>query len=201
MAGKTNTESGLEERQERFCEEYLIDFNGTAAYARAGYKSKGNAAAVGAAKLLAHPKVQAYLQRRKQVLIEKTETDQEAVLKRLTYMALGDIRELFDEQGSLKSMAELTAEQASMLQGIEVFEEFEGRGEDRRQVGFTKKIKFVNRLDAAKTLGQHFGLFIRKVEHSGPGGKPIEHAHQQLGEILDLIDGADTGTGAAASRR
>lgn len=44
----------LTERQRRFCDEYLIDFNGTQAYYRAGYKAKRDVvAANGSRNLLA----------------------------------------------------------------------------------------------------------------------------------------------------
>lgn len=191
----------LQPAHERFADEYLIDFNATAAYQRAGYKAKGAAAMAAASRLLARPEVQAYLAKRREELSAKSEVDQLAVIQRLGFMALGDIRQLFDDAGGLKSMADLTPEQASLLQGVEIFEEFEGRGDERTFVGLTKKVKFVNRLDAVKTLGTHFGLFAKKVEHSGPGGGPIQQQHTAMGELLDLVDGSDTGPGAAASRR
>lgn len=194
-----DAETGLLDQQRRFADEYLIDFNGRAAYQRAGYKARGASADAAAARLLAKPEVQAYLAKRKEALIASTKVDQEAVLQRLAFMALGDVRTLFDANGNLKPMCDLTAEQASLLQGIEVFEEFEGRGDDRQFVGVTRKVKWVNRLDAVKTLGQHFGMFAKKVEHSGPGGGPIP-VHQQLGDLLEAMDGSDTGTGPASSR-
>jgi phage terminase small subunit len=54
MAGKA---AGLNPRQQRFVEEYLVDLNATAAYIRAGYVARGNGAEVNASKLLRHPKV------------------------------------------------------------------------------------------------------------------------------------------------
>ena len=98
----------------------------------------------------------------------------------------------WDQHGNLKPMSELTAEEASLVQGVEVFEEWEGRGDERRAVGLTKKIKLVSRLDAVKTLGAHFGMFAKKVEHTGKNGGPIESQTRILGDVMDLIDGSDT---------
>jgi len=198
MAGRTDPATGLQDQQRRFADEYLIDFNGTAAYQRAGYRATGAAASAAAARLLSNPKVQGYLTSRKAELLAAQQVNQEAVLGRLAFMALGDIRTLFDSNGNLKPMSELTAEEASMLQGVEIFEEWEGRGEDRRAIGLTKKVKFVSRLNAVKTLGQHFGMFSKKVEVTGKDGGPMEHT--LLGDVLDLIDGSDTGPGPATSR-
>jgi len=200
VAGKIDPATGLQDQQRRFADEYLGDFNGTAAYMRAGYKATGAAASAAAARLLANPKVQAYLASRKEELLLSQRVDQEAVLARLAFMALGDIRTLFDQHGNLKPMSELTAEEASLVQGVEVFEEWEGRGDERRAVGLTKKIKLVSRLDAVKTLGAHFGMFAKKVEHTGKNGGPIESQTRILGDVMDLIDGSDTGPGPATSR-
>ena len=50
---------GLNPKQQRFIQEYLIDLNATAAYKRAGYEAKGKAAGAAASRLLSHGKVAA----------------------------------------------------------------------------------------------------------------------------------------------
>ncbi len=42
VAGKIDPATGLQDQQRRFADEYLVDFNGTAAYMRAGYKAKAD---------------------------------------------------------------------------------------------------------------------------------------------------------------
>ncbi len=199
-------ETGLEDRQRRFADEYLVDFNGAQAYQRAGYKSKGNAAYVGASKLLANEKVQAYLTKRRSEMSEKLGTDQEKALQNIIDMARGDIRCLVTPDGKLKPLHELTREEAILIQGFEAEDMFEwvGTGDERTRehVGIRYKYKLVNMLDARKLLGVHHGLFsTKKVEHSGPNGGPIQSQHQMVKDLLELADGADTGVGAAASRR
>ena len=184
---------GLTEQQRRFADEYLIDFNATEAYTRAGYKGTGQTAHSAASRLLGDARVQEYLKGRKAQLTEKVELDQEEVLQRLTALAFGDVRKLFDQNGNLKPIHEMSAEEAALLQGVEVLEVHEGRGKDREFIGYTKKVKLVPRLESLKTLGQHFGMF--KPEHRH------EHRVPGLGGILDEIDGADTGPGPASSRR
>lgn len=192
MTGKTDTSTGLQEAQQRFADEYLIDFNATAAYQRAGYKARGQAAHVAASKLLANEKVQAYLAAKRQALLKRTETSQEETLRRLAILALGDRRALYRADGTLKAMHELTADEAAMIQGLEVVEMFAGKGEERKAVGYTTKVKLVNSLDAVKTLGQHYGLFTQKHEHI--------HRAPGLAGILEEIDGAGTGPGPAQPR-
>lgn len=188
------SEKPLNAQQQLFAEEYLVDFNAGAAYERAGYKASGKARDAAASRLLANPALQAYLATRKKALLQQTQTDQEAVLKRLVGLALGDRRQLFTPENGLKDMHELSADQAALIAGIEILEVYEGRGDDRRFVGLTKKVKLVNPLDSVRTLGQHYGMFTKKVEHT--------HKVPGMNEILDEIEGegADTGPGRSRSR-
>jgi phage terminase small subunit len=70
----------LTDKQKRFCEEYLIDLNGTQAAMRAGYSE--NTANEQASRLLANVSIQEYIQKRQNKLSEKLEINQEWVLKR-----------------------------------------------------------------------------------------------------------------------
>lgn len=63
------------------------------------------------------------------------------------------------------------------------------------------KLRTNSQPDALLNLGKHLGLFAKRVEHSGPGGGPIQQEHGAVGALLDLLDGADTGPGPAGSRR
>lgn len=201
MTGKTDPTTGLQEQQQRFADEYLISFNPGDAYQRAGYKAKGRAATSAASRLLDNPNVQKYLAARRAELSAKMVADQEGVMYRLIQMAMGDVRQLYRDDGSMKDMSELTADQAAMIQGYEVFEEFSGKGKDRVFVGYTKKVKFVPKLEAIRTLGLTMGMFTKKVEHTGKDGGPIQTTQQLIGQLLNMVEGADTGIGPAASRR
>jgi phage terminase small subunit len=64
----------LSERQKRFVEEFLTDFNATKAYRRAGYGAKNDAvAASSASELLRIPKVQAAVEEGRSVLRRRAE--------------------------------------------------------------------------------------------------------------------------------
>ena len=73
---------GLTEKQKRFCDEYLIDLNGTQAAIRAGYSEK--TARMIAAENLTKPYIRKYIDKR---LAEKEKSliaDQDEVMKYLT---------------------------------------------------------------------------------------------------------------------
>lgn len=71
----------MTEKQKRFCDEYLVDLNGTRAY-KAAYPSvkSDEAARVNASRLLTNANVRAYLDERLEALrSEKTATAQEVM--------------------------------------------------------------------------------------------------------------------------
>lgn len=63
------------------------------------------------------------------------------------------------------------------------------------------KVRTNSQPEALLNIGKHLGMFTKRVEHSGPNGGPIQQEHAAVGQLLDLIEGADTGPGASASRR
>ena len=81
-------ENGLNPRQGRFVDEYLVDMNATAAYKRAGYTSKGKAAEANASRLKGSDKVKAELSRRLDERAETVAVTQAWVLDRLRNEAL-----------------------------------------------------------------------------------------------------------------
>ena len=75
----------MTEKQKRFCDEYLIDLNGTRAY-KAAYPSvkNENTAAAGASELLRNPKVRAYLDEQLETLHSERTADAAEVMEFLT---------------------------------------------------------------------------------------------------------------------
>ncbi|HKY80631.1 MAG TPA: terminase small subunit [Sphingobium sp.] len=84
----------LTDKQAAFIREYLVDMNATAAYKRAGYVAKGNAAEVNAARLLRNAQVAKAIEEAQAALAERTEITQEMVLKRWWEIATADPNEL-----------------------------------------------------------------------------------------------------------
>lgn len=83
MSTKATTNGQLNDKQERFVEEYLKDLNATAAYKRAGYTAKGNAAEASASKLLRHPKVHARVREALQARAKRVGITTDWVLEKL----------------------------------------------------------------------------------------------------------------------
>ena len=128
----------LTEKQQRFCEEYLIDLNATRAY-KAVYKNckKDESARVNGSKLLTNTNIKAYIDEKLEEIHSKNTADAREVIEYLTSVMRG------------KSEAEVVV--------------VEGVGD-----GYSKAVKIKKRPDgkerlkAAELLGKRFGLFIDK---------------------------------------
>lgn len=135
----------MTEKQKRFCDEYLIDLNGTRAY-KAAYPSvkNENTAAAGASELLRNPKVRAYLDERLEQLHNERTADAAEVMEYLTAVLRGE----------------------SKASVVVVESVGDGCSEART---ITKPPDERERLKAAELLGKRFGLFTDKVNVSGSG--------------------------------
>ncbi len=81
----------LTEKQKRFCEEYLVDLNGTRAYCIAYPKVKNEAVArTNASRLLTNANVQKYISELRQKQSQRTGITADTVLKELEKIALTD---------------------------------------------------------------------------------------------------------------
>lgn len=174
--------TGLNPMQRRFCDEYLLDFDAGAAYLRAGYKAGTRKLAQDAAsRLLANEAVKGFLSGRQSALQAMAEVDQAAIMRQLAWMGMGDIRALFNADGSVREITELTSQQAALIQSIEV-QEIEAVVDGERQVvGHTKRFRLVDRIKPLHLLGLQIGMFAQQHKHSGAVGvfDPSEHLTQE----------------------
>jgi phage terminase small subunit len=171
--------SKLTEKQKRFCAEYLVDLNATAAYKRAGYAGQGNTAEVNASKLLRTAKVCTEIAAQQKRLQEKTGITQERVLAEYAKLAFLDPRRFYDDGGALIPVHSLPADVAAALAGMEVTVARSGTDEDGKpEYEDVKKIKFIDKKGALDSIARHLGMFVDKTELSGPNGGPQQHEHK-----------------------
>lgn len=166
----------LTNRQQRFCDEYLVDLNAEAAAIRAGYSpryARGNAH-----KLVANGCMADYIRQRKADRVERTEITQDFVIRELMAIASvnatdyakivekdatanieGKIVQLYDVDGNPVKYRtvepvltdELTEVQKKALAVIK-------KGRD----GF--EIKPYDKLKVLELLGRHLGMWDKKPE-------------------------------------
>jgi phage terminase small subunit len=155
-------------RRDLFAREYLKDLNGTQAAIRAGYAPAG--AHVEGSRLLADEEVQAHIAGLAAARNTELKIEAREVLEELLRLAMQDIAPAFNDDGTLKQIHEIPADIRRAIAGVEVEELFEGRGQDREQVGVLKKVKFWNKNQALEALGRHLALFKDVIEHRFEGG-------------------------------
>ena len=148
-------------RRRLFIEEYLIDFNGTDSAIRAKFSPK-TAYSI-ASELLSKPEIQEEIEKRMQKRLEKIGVSKDRVLTEIARLAFSDNRRLYRKDGSLLMPSEWDDETAAAIAGVETFEEFSGRGEDRVQIGITKKVKVWDKARCLELLGRHLKLFGEKT--------------------------------------
>lgn len=159
---------GMTSMQRLFCHEYLIDLNGTEAAIRAGY-SPLSAAQI-SYDLLRISEVKKRIEELMDKRASKIDLSADKVLQEIAKIAFVDIRDLFTEDGDIKPVSEWNETLAASVAGLEIEALFEGFGQDRQQIGKTKKIKMNDKLKALELLGRHLVLFKDKIEVGGLDG-------------------------------
>lgn len=157
MAGKKQTPIGLTENEKRFCDEFLVDYNGTRAAIRAGYSKKS--ACSQASRLLTKAKVQQYLTQKKQKVADKLEITMERTLNEIGRIAFQDPRRLFNADGTFKSIHELDDDTAAVLSGTEIEESFTEKNKVKLSTGRNIKLKFWPKDKALEMLAKHFKIY------------------------------------------
>lgn len=164
----------LTARQSRFVDEYLIDLNATQAAIRAGYSAK--TAESQGARLLRNAKVAAAIQEWMNRRSERTQVDADYVLNRLVEIDQMDVLDILADDGSLRPIQEWPSTWRRYLSGMDVSELWEWQGDERKQVGLLKKIKWPDKVKNLELLGKHVDVQAWREQHGhgNPKGGPIE---------------------------
>ena len=145
----------MTDKQKRFCDEYLIDCNGTRAY-RAAYPSvkSDSVAKANASRLLTKANIRKYIDEKLKEIEDSKIADAKEVMQYLTGVMRGEITEektIFNELGE-----PVTIEVSSLT----------------------------NRNKAAELLGKRYRLFADKVEVKDEGKEKIEASVSSVEEML-----------------
>jgi phage terminase small subunit len=169
------TAKPLNPRHQRFVDEYLVDLNASAAYQRAGYKAKGNAAEVSAIRLLRNVQIQNAIAEGQKVRATRTGITQDRVLEELALLSFSDLDHyVVDDNGDVKLLSGAPDGAMRALQSIKRKIITRGTGENR-EVTREVEIKLWDKPGPLKLAGLHAGLkFVERHEHTGKDGKPIE---------------------------
>jgi len=158
VMAETTGKKKLTTKERRFVEEYLIDFNGTAAAIRAGYSEK--TAATIASQNLRKLYIQAEIQRSLKDLTDKTDITKERILIEMRRLALFDVRTLYDEDGNPLPVHKLSDDAAAAINGLDVV----SVGNAEVGVGQVMKYKIPDKNKALESLAKILGYLDRTTE-------------------------------------
>lgn len=150
-------------KQARFVAEYRKDLNATQAAIRSGYSAK--TASSQGERLLRNAEIAKAVAEKTQQQLESADLSAVRVLEELRRLSFADIRGLFDADGNLKPLHELTAEQAACIGGFEVIKKNAEAGDGK--IDTVHKIKVIDKTRSLEMLAKHFALLTEKIEHSG----------------------------------
>lgn len=140
----------LSNKQQLFCEEYMVDLNATQAAIRAGY-SKKTSHSIGAENLT-KPEINSYVTELKAKRNARVELKQDEVLKELKLFAYSDITETMEL--TFTEIKELPVEIRRMICSFKKTETTFDGGEK-----VTYEIKFVDKMRAFEMLNKHIGFY------------------------------------------
>lgn len=147
---------GLNPKQARFVDEYLIDLNATQAAIRAGY-SVSTAEQQGP-RLLGHVGVAAAIEAGKAKRAKRVEISAERVLTELAKIAFADVRKVAAWDGGLvllRPSEEIDDDAAAAIESV-------GRTDTGVKVTMHSKTR------ALELLGKHLGLYVDRVKLENP---------------------------------
>lgn len=166
----------LTPKQQKFCEEYLIDLNGTQAAIRAGY-SPDTAAEI-ASENLTKPNIHAHINHAMAVRSKRTGVNQDRVVRELARIAFINADELIDtstatvkEGASTDDLAAIASVKVKVVEGD--FSSVE------------REVKLCDKIKALELLGKHLGMFTDKVELRGS----IETDVKKLDDVIAQLRG------------
>lgn len=91
--------------------------------------------------------------------IKKNEVTVERVIEEVCHMILADPAELFDENGNVLGVRDMPESIRRAISAVDVFEEYQGRGENREAIGMTKKLRFWDKVGAVEKLAKMKGWY------------------------------------------
>ena len=189
----------LNDRQKKFCDEYLIDLNATQAAIRAGYTAKY--ANTNANKLLQNTTIAEYIAERQEARQKRTEITQDMVLREIANIAFANAAD-YAQVIEKRATANVEGEEIPlydadgnplMYRTVELTLTAELTEEQQKAIAVMKKgrdgyeVKPYDKLKALELLGRHLGMFDKKEEDAAEKGDDgfIDALRSEAAEIWE----------------
>lgn len=153
---RSTRQPALNAKHLRFVDEYIVDLNATQAAIRAGYSPK--TAKQQGHRLLTYVDVQRAIEAKRKEVAGDLGITRERVLREMAKLAFSDLRQLYNEDGSLKHPHEWPEGAAGAISGMELVEEFGDGPDGKKLIGYTKKLKLWDKGKQLENLLKHLGM-------------------------------------------
>jgi len=184
------SEFQITDRMKKFVDEYLVDFNATAAAIRAGY-SESTANEQGS-QLLARPDIRELVAEGQKAIAERTQTFQDNAVDELKIVGFSDLADFLTvkENGIVeqKPFNELTKEQTKCIKKIKqvVRSSHSADGTLLHQTA-TLEIELHDKLKALELLGRHLGMFNDSIRLKSEEPLPLQIVFEVAPQVADVI--------------
>lgn len=150
-------------RHERFCQEYIVDLNGTKAARRSGFSKK--TARTQASLLLTNVDIQNRIAELQIKRSERTQVTQDMIIEELKILAFSDFRDygkivksLGVDRLKLKTFRQIKGDATRAIKSI---------SEKVTKDGVKLSFKLHGKTPAIELLGKHLGMFIERHQING----------------------------------
>lgn len=143
----------LSEKEERFCQEYIIDLNAAASARRTGY-SERTAKEIGYENLT-KPHIIDRIQELKEARSKRTEITADKVLKELAKIGFSNIQDYIEDDHTIKNLKEIGRNKSAAISSIK---------KTTRKIGAelvdeTIEFKLYDKKGSLELIGKHIGFF------------------------------------------
>lgn len=186
VLAKAKVPAGLTELENHFIEVYLRTGNATEAARACGRKSPSDGH-----RLVNAPRIAAEIEKRRLRQLDKIGVTADMVVEELAHIAFSQLPDIIKINGFGEPYFDLDNLSPTMKRSIksitlDTVMVSNGKGKMPTEVRKTR-VDLYDKLGALTTLARHFGLLKDKVEHTGPGGGPIQVAQQKTREVLEAL--------------
>lgn len=192
-------------RHEVFCRKFAISKNATQSYLFAFPSCSYESARAAACRLLAENNIKARVTQIQKERLDRIEVSDEKIVEEVAKLAFSREDSFYHEDGTVKAPHELDPYDAAAVQSrkVKVVDIMSGKGKDAEVIGTatTTEFKLHSKIDALQLLMRHRGMLKDKIEHSGPGGGPIELTSdiERAARIAAILNAARKRAGGPAA--
>lgn len=115
-------------------------------------------------RLMADVKVQSRVKEIQDENKKRNQVTLDEVIQEMANWLRFDVKSIFNEDGTMKSLHEMSNQESSSIASFEVIELFGGSGENRAKIGELKKVKLIDKQAVADKLMKYFGAYHTNVK-------------------------------------